>query len=298
MSRPAASHSALLTLVILILIWAYSWVVMKQVLQYAGPFQFAALRFTGGAVVLFVVLLIKRQSLRPTPFKLTLMVGLCQTTAFQALSQWALVSGDAGHTSLLAYTMPFWAVLLAWILLSERPDRPQRIGLILAAVGLLCVLEPWQGLGGLFSAFLAIIGGISWALGVVFTKRMFQLHSPSTLAFTAWQMLLGALVLCAIALAVPAPAVDWTPQFIMGLAYSVLPATSLGWFLWAVVVQRLPTAVASLSSLGVPVTAVLLGWVVLHERPGGMELVGIVFIASGLLAVSGFGQRKPSLDRR
>lgn len=298
MSRAVSRHNAVLTLVLLILVWAYSWIVMKQVLQYSSPFEFAALRYLGGAVVLFGILLLRRQSLKPTPFKLTLAVGLCQTTAFQALSQWALVSGGAGHTSLLAYTMPFWAVLLAWLLLSERPNRRQLLGVVLAAAGLLCVMEPWQGFGNLTSAFMAVGGGICWALGVVLTKRMFWLHAPSPLAFTAWQMLLGAIVLCVIALLVPSPPIEWTSQFLLGLGYSVVFASSLAWFLWSSVVQRLPTAVASISSLGVPVTAVLLAWLILAERPDGMELVGIVLIALGLVAVSGIVRRMPGSTRR
>lgn len=293
MSRTTPQRSALLALVILILIWAYSWIVMKQVMQYAGPFEFAALRYIGGAVVLFGLLLVRRESLRPTPLMLTLAVGVCQTTVFQALSQWALVSGGAGHTSLLAYTMPFWAIVLAWLLLREQPDRRQRIGMVLAAGGLLCVMEPWQGFASLHSAFMAVGGGIGWAMGVVLTKRMFQLHAPSPLSFTAWQMLLGSLLLGVIALLVPSRPIAWTAEFVLGLSYSIVLASSLAWFLWSLVVQRLPTAIASLSSLGVPVTAVLLAWLLLAERPDAMELAGIVLIGAGLIAVSGIGRRMP-----
>lgn len=287
MNRLTSQHSAFLALVVLILVWGNSWVFMKLVMRYSGPFEFAALRFLIGALVLFAVMLARGDSLKPTPLKLTLAVGLFQTAGFQGLVQWALVSGGAGHTSLLAYTMPFWAVLLAWLVLSERPTRRQNVGMVSAAAGLLCVMEPWQGFGELHSAFLAVTAGICWAMGVVLTKRLFQLYSPSPLAFTAWQLLLGALALCAAALAVPSPPIDWTPQFVVGLAYTAVLASSLAWFLWTFVVQRLPTAVASLSSLGVPVTAVLMAWLVLRERPDAMEFAGMVLIAFGLLAVSG-----------
>lgn len=292
MNRSASPrHSALLALIVLVLVWAYSWVVMKQVMRYAGPFDFAALRYLGGAAILFMVAAVRRVPLRPPPLRLTVAVGLCQTTAFQALSQWALVSGGAGHVSLLAYTMPFWVVLLAWWLLRERPTPRQWVGLVLAAAGLVCVMEPWQGLGSLHSAALAVTGGIFWALGTVLTKRMFQLHAPSPMAFTAWQMLVGALALGVIALAVPSRPIEWSGAFIAGLAYSVVLASSLAWLLWSFVVERLPTAVASLSSLAVPVTAVLMAWVILHERPDGLESTGIVLIMAGLFAVSGIGRR-------
>src|SRR3546814_1564027 len=129
---PSSSRGALSALFVTILIWAYSWVVMKQVLAYAGPFHFAALRYLLGAAVLFAALLLTRQSLQPPPLLPTLLIGLCQTTAFQGLEQWALLDGGAGHVALLAYTMPFWAVLLAWWLLGDRPTPRHWLGLALA----------------------------------------------------------------------------------------------------------------------------------------------------------------------
>lgn len=286
MNASASNRPALIALLVLVTVWAYSWIVMKQVLQYAGPFDFVALRYLGGAFILLLVMALRGQSLKPTPLGLTIAVGLCQTTAFQALAESALVTGGAGHVSLLSYTMPFWVVLLAWWLLRERPNPQQWLGLILAAGGLLCVMEPWQGLGSLHAALLAVGGGIAWALGTVLSKRMFQRHAPSPLAFTAWQMLIGGLVLGVIALIVPSRPIDWTPAFIAGLAYSIVFASSLAWLLWLFVVSHLPTTVASLSSLGVPVTAVLLAWALLHEQPNLAESVGIVLIVLGLLAIS------------
>jgi drug/metabolite transporter (DMT)-like permease len=262
------------------------------VLAYSGPFHFAALRYLLGAAVLFAALLLSRQSLRPPPLLPTLLIGLCQTAAFQGLEQWALLDGGAGHVALLAYTMPFWAVLLAWWLLGDRPTPRHWLGLALAGLGLLCIIEPWRDMGSASSTMLALAGGVAWAGGTVLSKRMFQRHAPSVLNLTAWQMLLGGVVLGAIALAVPERAIEWNAAFVAGLAYSVLLASSLAWWLWSIVLQRLPTTVASISSLGVPIVSVLLAWLILHEQPSMMELLGIVFVLAGLVAVSGVGAKR------
>jgi len=289
---PSPQRGALFALLGTILLWAYSWVVMKQVLAYAGPFHFAALRYLLGAAVLFGALLLTRQSLRPPPLLLTLLIGLFQTAAFQGLEQWALLGGGAGHVALLAYTMPFWAVFLAWLLLGDRPTARHWLGVGLAAIGLICIIEPWHELGSPLSTTLAIAGGAAWAGGTVLSKRMFLRHAPSVLNLTAWQMLFGGATLGVIALAVPERPIEWSAAFIGGLAYSVLLASALAWWLWSIVLQRLPTTVASISSLGVPIVSVLLAWLILHEQPTGWELVGIVFVLAGLVAVSGVGQRR------
>jgi drug/metabolite transporter (DMT)-like permease len=291
-SASPSSRGAVPALLVTIGLWAYSWVVMKQVLRYAGPFDFSALRYLLGAAVLFAALLAARQPLRPPPLLPTALLGLAQTTAFQGLEQWALVDGGAGKVALLAYTMPFWAVLLAWPLLAERPTPRHWLGLALAALGLVCILEPWRGLGGWHSTALALLGGAAWALGTVLSKRMFRRHAPSPLRLTAWQMLFGGLGLGVVALLVPQRAIAWNGAFVAGLAYCVVFASSIAWGLWLFVLQRLPTAVASLSSLGVPVVSVLLAWAILRERPTPMEGIGVVCVLLGLVAVSGVGAKR------
>jgi drug/metabolite transporter (DMT)-like permease len=193
MTSTTASRGALLALLATILIWAYSWIVMKQVLQHAGPFNFSALRYSLGALVLFGALAVTRQSLRPPPLLPTIAIGLCQTTAFQGLGQLALESGGAGRVALLAYTMPFWSVLLAWVILDDRLTRRHWWGLGLAAMGLTCIIEPWHGLGSRQSTLLAICAGLAWAMGTVLSKRVFIHHKPTPLNLTAWQMLFGAM---------------------------------------------------------------------------------------------------------
>jgi drug/metabolite transporter (DMT)-like permease len=282
-----SQRTALLALVATVLIWACSWIVMKLALRYCGPFDFAALRYVFGALLLFAMLALMRQSLRPPPLLLTAAIGLCQTAAFQGLEQWALIGGGAGHVALLAYTMPFWAVLLAWLMLRERPGRQHWLGLLLAAAGLLCIIEPWQGLGAGSSTLLAIGGGGAWAAGTVLSKRMFQRHAPSPLNLTAWQMLVGALALSLTAWLVPQRGIDWSLDFIGVLAYSAVLASSVAWLLWLIVLQRLPTTVASVASLGVPLVSVLLAWAILHERPSAMEGAGMALVMLGLLAVNG-----------
>ncbi|OOG50756.1 EamA family transporter [Polaromonas sp. C04] len=292
-SLASSRRGALSALLATILIWAYSWVVMKQVLAHAGPLDFAALRYLLGAAGLFAVLLLARQSLRPPPLLPTVLIGLCQTAAFQGLEQLALLGGGAGHVALLAYTMPFWAVLLAWLLLGDKPSARHWLGLVLAALGLLCIIAPWHAMGSVLSTTLAIAGGAAWAAGTVLSKRLFrQQQGVSVLGLTAWQMLIGGAALGLVALAVPQRPIDWDWPFIGALAYSAVLASSLAWWLWAIVLQRLSTTAASVSSLGVPIVSVLLAWLILHEQPSAMELLGIVFVLLGLLAVSGVGARQ------
>lgn len=281
-----ARRNAVLLLALLSLVWSYNWIVMKQVLRYSGPFEFAAWRYALGTLVLFGALRWRRVSLRPPPWGPVLAIGIAQTFAFQALVQLALVDGGAGKTALLAYTMPFWAVLLAWVVLRERPSRVQWTSLGLALLGLALVIEPWRGVGALGSAMLAIAGGLAWAIGMVLSKRVFVRGGVSALSLTAWQMLAGTVGLVLLAAWVPERPIAWTTPFVLALAYNAVLASGLAWLLWSYVVERLPTSVAGLSSLVVPILGVLFAWGVLGEAPSLAEGAGMALLAVALLIVA------------
>ncbi|WP_415790465.1 DMT family transporter [Bordetella tumulicola] len=276
-----------------IMVWAGSWIAMKALVSYIGPFQMTAARYLIGAVLLFGLLIILRRPLAMTPWKLTLLTGLTQTAGFQALVQLALVQGGVGKVSVLAYTMPFWVILFAWALLGDRPTARHGVGFVLAAAGLVCFLEPWQGLGDWFPAVCAVAGGLFWGLGTVLSKRMFDLHAPDLMTFTTWQMLLGALMTLPAAILVPHDPIVWGWQLTVGLAYSCLVATVMGWLLWLSVVRRVPASIAGLSSLGVPIVATLFAWWMLGERPTFVEVLGMALIMVGLWVVSRRPRARP-----
>lgn len=282
----ATRRKALLLLALLSLVWSYNWVVMKQVLQWSGPFAFAALRVGLGTLVLFALLAWRRASLRPPPLLPVLLIGLAQTFGFQALAQWALVEGGAGQTALLVYTMPFWVVGVAWLLLRERPTRAQLATVALAFAGFVLVLEPWRGIGAPRSVLLATAAGLCWAVGTVLSKRLFQRGEAGVLSLSAWQMLAGAIGLGVLAALAGERAIAWTPGFIAALLYNGVLASGLAWLVWSWVVDRLPTSVAGLSSLVIPVMGVLFAWAVLGERPTLAAWAGIALVAVALLRVA------------
>lgn len=282
----SATRLAVLALILLSLIWGYNWVVMKEVIRYVDPFDFSAIRALLGALALFVVLVVLRRPMRIQAVPWVILLGLVQTAAFTALIQWALVAGGAGKTAVLVYTMPFWLIPMAWVLLGERVSGVQWLAVGIAAAGLALILEPWAMHGSALSNLLALGGGLAWALASLIAKHMRRHHQFDLLALTAWQMLFGALALCAVALALPSRPIEPTPYFFGALAFNALLATALAWLLWLYVLQHLPAGIAGLSSLGVPLIGVLAGWIQLGERPAPTELTGMALIG-GALALMG-----------
>jgi drug/metabolite transporter (DMT)-like permease len=55
---------------------------------------------------------------------------------FSILSAYAQITAATTRVTILAYTMPIWAVLLAWMVLRERPNASQTLAVVLCALGL------------------------------------------------------------------------------------------------------------------------------------------------------------------
>lgn len=277
---------ALLALAGMAVGWGYNWVVMKSVLTYVGPFDFSALRNLFGALLLLAVLVVLRRPMRIQAWGRVALLGVLQTGAFSALIQVALLQGGAGKTSILVYTMPFWVIPMAWVVFGERVRGLQWLALVLAALGLTLILEPWTLHSDFMSELLAVSAGLCWALATIVAKWIKRDYPMEALPLTAWQMLFGALALCLAAWVVPERPIDPAPYFYGALIYNAVIATALAWYLWLFALQHLPASVAGMSALGVPVVSVLAGWLQLGEQPGTLELAGMVLIGVALVVIS------------
>lgn len=288
MIREHASRGAIIALAVLALFWGYNWVVMKIALHDAAPFDFAALRTFGGALSMLVLLALLGQPLRPRYPWRTLLLGLLQTTGFVGLVNSALVDGHAGKSAILAYTMPFWVILLSRPLLGERIHGLRWVAVGLAALGLVLILEPWHNPPDLASSLLAVAAGVAWAAAVIVAKKIPVADRFELLSLTAWQMAFGCIPLIVIAQLVPSHPIHWTATFLAALAYNIIPANALAWLLWLYILQKLPANISGLSSLVIPVVGVVAAWIQLGEQPGLYEGAGMlaIVLALGVLTLA------------
>ena len=287
MPPPASSFKkAVAALCLLSLIWAYNWIMLKEGLQFSGPFDYAALRTMPSVGLLFAAMVWMKKPLAPGPLGRLLLLGIFQTTGFLCFAAWALVAGAVGKSTVLVYTFPFWTLLFAWPLLGERIRGMQWLAIGLAAVGLTLVLEPWDLAGSFASRVYAMLAGVCWAISSVIVKRWRNAGNFDLLSVTAWQMLLGGIVGVIIAWLVPSRAVEWTGYFVVVLVYGIVLGSVAGWLLWLYILKHLPAGIASLGMMAVPALGVLLSKLQYGEQPGRMEIIGMLLIGASLALLS------------
>lgn len=286
MTAARETRRAVIVMILLVILWGYSWITSKIGLDYASPVDVVALRTGLGILTLLVAIIWTRNSIRPQHWQALLWIGLIQTGAFLLLNTWALSEGGPGKTSVLVFTMPFWVLIFAWPVLHERISGLQWISVALALVGLAFVLEPWNMSTSLFSKTLAVLAGMCWAIGVVYAKRLHNRAKVDALSFTFWQMIVGMVPILAAQAFVERQPIVWSGTFIGVTLFNGILATGFGWLAWLYVLHRLPAGTTSLSSLGIPVIAILSSWIQLGEQPGGSELIGMLLIGIALALLS------------
>lgn len=278
--------AAFVALAALALLWGYNWVVMKIAMRYAPPFEFAALRMLLGAAVLFAALFVLRKPVRPQKVWAFWWIGVFQSGGFIALATWAVLSSGAGKVAVLSYTMPLWVALAGWPLLGERLNARQIGALAVAVAGIVLILDLWNTHGSLFADVIAILAGVSWAIGVIISKRVQRTGAVDVLGLTAWQMLFGGIAVGVVALIVPEHATHWTPVYLAALAYNAVGASALAYFLWVFVLQHLPARDASMGTLANPVVGIIAAWLQLGETPNAWEAAGMALVVASLAALA------------
>ena len=262
---------------------------MKECLKYTGVYDFAAMRTGIAAASLFALLIWKRRPLRPKAIWMTLLLGFLSTTAVIGLVTLALATGGVGKTAILVYIMPFWVLLMAWPILSEKIRGIQWVSIIMALAGLMIILEPWHLQSTLISKFFAVLTGVAWAFSTILTKIMNRQNRFDLISLTAWQMLLGSLPLILLALIIPDRPVQWTPYFTFGLLFSSFISQALALLLWFFILSELPAGVASMGTLATPVIGMIAASIELGERPSSTEAWGMVLIITALSILSLIG---------
>lgn len=275
-----------LTIITITLLWGYAWVIMKQALQYMGPFTFTTFRFFTGAFALFIIVYVTKQFISfKTYWKELIVQGVLQTTIAFALVMGALQVVEAGKSSVLLYSMPIWSSLFAMKWLNEKLSAKKWLGLFLGFFGLITIVG-WDFLHEsylfLMSELLIILGSISWALSNIYFRRKLA-HLPKVTT-SAFQMFFGAIGLLLIALLF-----EWGDPIILNstsiiyILFTGLLASALSFTVWFVILSLIDMASATISTLLVPVFGLFFSALVLNEPLTGSILIGAFFIITGII---------------
>jgi drug/metabolite transporter (DMT)-like permease len=269
---------ALVLLVLLTLVWGTNWPLFHIVLSEMSVWQFRAAVLLLGTAVLFAMMPFARGSLKVPRGRWPALIvsSLANVSVWYIATAIAITHLPSGHAAVLSYTMPLWLALFSVLFLGERftPRMLAAIALGAAAVMLLM----WPSFGAYAGAPIGLAAGLiaasAWAVGTLVVKRTDW--AGMGLGITTWQMALSIPpILLGTALFDDQP---WAwPRLEISLLTIYIAAIPIacGTAVWFAIVGRVPAQVAGLSSVSIPVVAVIAGVILFGEPMGPLQMAAL-----------------------
>ncbi|MBH5389641.1 DMT family transporter [Bradyrhizobium diversitatis] len=278
-------------LAVLSILWGGSFFFNGAALRELPPLTLVFLRVALGAAILLP--LIRMQGIGfpigATGWKPFVAIGLLNNAIPFSLIVIGQTFIPSGLASILNATTPLFAVLVMAAAGEEALQMRRVAGVALGLFGVIILrgwgieARPGQGLGIL----LCLGGALSYGFAALAARRLLKDSPP--LGTATFQLMASTVMMAIIAGAVeqpwrlPMPSVT-TWLAVLGLASL---STALAYIVFFQILRRSGATNVMLVTLLIPVTAILLGWLVLGEPISIREIAGAIVIGSALLVIDG-----------
>ncbi|MEV0838586.1 EamA family transporter [Actinocatenispora sera] len=287
LAAPAGSVAARTALTALApVVWGTTYLVTSQWLPPGHPLWSATLRALPAGLI---ALALGRRLPRGVWWWRAALLGTLNIGAFFALLFVAAYRLPGGVAAILGALQPLAVAALAYGLLRERPTL-WRLGWAIAGAGGVAVIVLRAGAAldpvGIVAGSLGTAG---MAAGVVLSKRWRR--PVGVLAYTGWQLTAGGLLLLPLAVLVEGALPPLDLPALGGYLWLGGVGTLLAYGLWFTGIGRLPVTALSFLPLLSPVVAAAVGWLVLGQSLGPLQVAGFV-LALGAIAAAQFAPRR------
>ena len=277
------------------LMWSSAFTSARIIVQDASPLFSLAVRFLISGVIGVMIARYMGQSWRLTraQWRATILFGICQNALYLGLNFVAMQTVEASLAAIIASTMPLLVALATWILMGERLRPLGIVGLLAGVAGVTLIMGTrLSGGTDLYGVLLCGIGVLALTFATLAVRG--AISGGNFMMVVGLQMLVGSAVLF-----VAAPLTEEifvTPTLRLGLAFAyttVVPGLAAT-LIWVLLLNRIgPIRAATFHFLnpvfGVGIAALLLG-----EKLGPLDVVGVLIVTAGILAVQLSRQPAPA----
>src|SRR5215210_2405298 len=278
-SDPETSRAgAILAALFAVVVWGGSFIATKIAVAEAAPVTVVWLRFGMGVAVMGVVVLARRQLVRPAGGDLAYfaLLGFLGIAFHQWLQSNGLVTSQATTTSWIVASTPIFMALLGWMVLGERVRPLSALGIAVAAAGVLGAPGDW----------LILASAPNWAVFSVLSRRGLKRYPSAGMMF--WVMALGWLLTTVLFLAGPgiADLSRLSARGWLAVAFLGVLCSGLAYVFWYDALSRLPSSQVGTFLYIEPLVTVVIAAAMLGERLTLPTLAGGVAILVGVWMVS------------
>jgi drug/metabolite transporter (DMT)-like permease len=274
----------------LYIIWGSTYLAIRVALQSYPPFLLAGCRFACAGLLLLGALRLRGIAM-PTArqWRNAAFTGILLLGFGNGLVCYAEQSVSSGISAVVVASMPLFAALFAG-LYGEWPSRRETLGLLIGFVGV-AVLNLGSSLSASrLGAVALLVAAAAWAFGSVWSRRQDMPAGPMN---TAAQMLCGSGALLLVGFGTG----ETLPQHpslhaTLGAAYLVVFGSLIAFSAYLYVLKHARPALATSYAYVNPPVAVLFGVLLLGEKVGPFDLVGMTIILVGVVTITAARQRR------
>ena len=289
-ARLSLSATDWLLLVVLSILWGGSFFFAKVAVDELPPLTLALGRVAIAAAILAVPAGVAGLVALARAWPAFAVLGLLNNVIPFTLIFWGQTHIPSGLASIFNATTPIFTALIAHVATrDEKLDASKLIGVTTGFVGVVAMLGP-EVLGdigvGLWAQLACLVAAVSYAVAGIWGRRL--AHLPAV-TVAAGQLIAASVVLAPLAMLVDRP---WrlampSPAALAALVALAVLSTALAYVIYFRILARAGATNLLLVTFLIPVSAILLGTVVLGERLAPYHFVGMAIIALGLAAIDG-----------
>ncbi len=294
----------ILSLAALYTIWGSTYLAIRFAIETLPPFFMAGTRFLIAGAILYLVARARGEG-KPEPRQWAgaALVGTLLLVGGNGGVVWAETRIDSGLAALLVTTMPFWMVLIAWMMPGGKAPSLQTVGGMALGFAGVCLLVAPEAGGAmhvdLLGAIAVTLSAITWAAGSVLSRKVSLPATP--ILSTALQMLTGGAVLMLVAAATGEPArldlAKVSTRSLLALAYLIVFGAIVAYTAFVWLIRNAPPALASTYSYVNPMVAVFLGWALADEAISSRIVLAAVVIVAGVALVTFAARKEKESDK-
>jgi drug/metabolite transporter (DMT)-like permease len=292
---PASRWKIIVAFALVYVFWGSTYLGIGIAVEHIPPATVCAARFLVAGIIMLAYCAVSGRRVRFSTRQLGhfAAVGILLLMGGNLTLSYAEEIVPTGLAALLVAVTPLWFLVLDSLLLGDHHiSRRGKIGLAIGVVGLVVLIWPdlqhSKVLGNreLWWSLALPLGAFSWALGSVLSKK-WQSAAGDPFSAIAWQVVFAGLANLIFALLFERHAsVKWTLRGVGAILYLVVCGSWIGYSAYIWLLQHVPTSKVSTYAYVNPVVAVLLGWLVLHERIDRFILMGSAIIVASVVLVT------------
>ncbi|MEM8980264.1 MAG: DMT family transporter [Pseudomonadota bacterium] len=273
-------------------IWSSAFTSARIIVADAPPLFALSLRYliSGLIGVGIAAALGQPWRLSPSQWRAAAIFGIFQFGIYLGTNFWAMQTVEASFAAIIASTMPLLVSLASWIVLKEHMSPLGLLGLGLGFAGVFLIMGARLNAGvDPFGTMLCIIGVLSLTISTMAVKN--AAAGDNVLMVVGIQMLIGAVFLAPVSLSIETIEITWSWPLIIAFLYTTLFPGLIATFVWFLLVKRIGAMKASTFHFLNPVFGVAIAALFLSEALGPTDLLGVIIVTAGILAVQIAKQR-------